>query len=148
DMVAANETVTTMVQDDATGVITYTPENGPVTTAQIVSADAGNELKVGTDGGAYYKAVNTVASISARHTVSAEDDTLLIDASGSGLTVTLPAAGDNNGRILILRKMDGSGNIITLSEQVTLANGVTFNQFNVQGTIRIQSNGTNWYKID
>jgi len=137
-----------MVQNDATGVITYTPERGTPTTAEVVSADAGNEITVGTDGGAYYKPANTVASISASHTVSADDDTLLIDASGSGLTVTLPAAGDNNGRILILRKMDGSGNIITLSEQITLANGVTFNQFNVQGTMRIQSDGTNWYKID
>ncbi|SFO36121.1 hypothetical protein SAMN05421741_1433 [Paenimyroides ummariense] len=148
DLVRAQETLTSMVQNDATGVITYTPERGTPTTAEVVSADAGNEITVGTDGGAYYKPANTVASISASHTVSADDDTLLIDASGSGLTVTLPAAGDNNGRILILRKMDGSGNIITLSEQVTLANGVTFNQFNVQGTMRIQSNGTNWYKID
>ncbi|UUV22323.1 beta strand repeat-containing protein [Paenimyroides aestuarii] len=148
NIIEAEESLTAMTQDVNTGIITYTPERGTATTANVVSADDDNQITVGSDGGAYYKPSNTVRSIATSSTVVADDDTILIDASSAALTVTLPAASENNGRIIILRKMDGTGNIITLTEQVTLANGVTFDKFNVQGTMRIQSNGTNWYKID
>lgn len=55
------ETVTSLVQNDtptatdptATGEITYTDEDGTTSTAQVVSADADNQIEVGTDGGAY-----------------------------------------------------------------------------------------------
>src|SRR6218665_659288 len=51
-IVKANETVTTQIQNTATGAITYTNEAGNSTTSQVVSANAGNLLKVGIDGGA------------------------------------------------------------------------------------------------
>ena len=148
NVIAAEESLTAMTQDVNTGVITYTPERGAATTANVVSADSGNEITVGSDGGAFYQAVNTVRTISKNYSIVATDDTVLIDGASGDIAVTLPVASENNGRIIILRKMDGTGSIVTLSEQVILANGVTFTQFNVQGTMRIQSNGTNWYKID
>ncbi len=50
-----NETTTTLVQNTTTGVITYTNEAGTTSTAKIISADAGNTITVGTDGGALLK---------------------------------------------------------------------------------------------
>ncbi len=55
------ETVTSLEQDDtptasdpaATGEITYTDEDGTTSTAQVVSANADNQIQVGTDGGAF-----------------------------------------------------------------------------------------------
>src|SRR5690606_4351782 len=40
EIVQANETVTTLVQDNTTGVITYTDEEGEESTANVVSTDA------------------------------------------------------------------------------------------------------------
>ncbi|TYP69897.1 beta strand repeat-containing protein, partial [Aquimarina intermedia] len=53
---SVNETVTTLTQNDVspTGEITYTNEAGTATTAQVVSANAGNQVTVGTDGGAFF----------------------------------------------------------------------------------------------
>jgi len=148
NVLEVKETITSMTQDNTTGIISYTAENSVSTTANVVSANSGNQITVGTDGGAYYKVANLVKTISNNYSIDELDGTILIDAASSGLAVTLPSANANSGRILVLRKLDETGNIVTLSQQVVLANGVTFNQFNVQGTMRIQSDGTNWYKID
>jgi len=60
-----NETVTSIAQNNATGVISYTNENGVTDDhadvnngefLNIISADANNAIKVGTDGGAYINA--------------------------------------------------------------------------------------------
>ena len=51
--IAANETDTSLAQDLATGVITYTAEDGLPDTANVVSATPGNIVTVGTDGGAF-----------------------------------------------------------------------------------------------
>ncbi|WP_262249960.1 hypothetical protein, partial [Parapedobacter soli] len=148
EIVQANETLTSMLQDDDTGIITYTPESGPATTANVVSGDDGNRITVGDDGGAYYALANKVVTVTATHVVEDDEGTVLINTPAGGSTITLPAAADSENRIIELRNMDTTGNIITLSANVTMANGITFTQFNIQGTIRIQSDGTNWYKIN
>ena len=51
--IAANETDTSLAQDLATGVITYTAEDGLPDTVNVVSATPGNIVTVGTDGGAF-----------------------------------------------------------------------------------------------
>ena len=60
-----NETVTSIAQDNTTGIIAFTNENGVTDDhadvnngefLNIISADANNAIKVGTDGGAYINA--------------------------------------------------------------------------------------------
>ncbi|WP_297706510.1 hypothetical protein, partial [uncultured Eudoraea sp.] len=51
--VVINETVTTLSQDNATGVITYTNESATAQTADVISTDADNQITAGSDGGAY-----------------------------------------------------------------------------------------------
>jgi hypothetical protein len=77
DSVAINETVTSLTQDNtptttntaATGEITFSDENSNTTgKAQVVSADVGNKIAVGNDGGAFSNArslfsVTTTAAI-------------------------------------------------------------------------------------
>src|SRR5690606_1031434 len=87
EIVQANETLTTMSQDVNTGIITYTDEDGGESTANVVSEDAGNQIKVGTDGGAFYQKVNSIVSTDANYTVADGDETILIDATG-GKTIT------------------------------------------------------------
>ena len=50
-----DDTVTTLVQDNGTGVITYTNESSVDQTANILSSDSGNEITAGSDGGAFYQ---------------------------------------------------------------------------------------------
>ena len=48
-------TVTNLVQDNMTGVVTYTNESAVDQTIEIISIDANNHITVGSDGGAYYE---------------------------------------------------------------------------------------------
>ena len=50
---AGPDTVTNLSQNTSTGVITYTNEASTSQTARVVSANANNSVRVGTDGGAY-----------------------------------------------------------------------------------------------
>ncbi|PJR03604.1 hypothetical protein [Avrilella dinanensis] len=147
-IVETNETVTTLVQDNTTGVITYTDEEGEESTANVVSTDADNEITVGADGGAYYKkAINDLVSINNNHTLADGVNTVIIDTAVNPVTITIPAAAANDGRIIVLRKTNGGGQMVTLSQ--TIQDGaMSFTQFNTQATITIQSDGTNWHRIN
>jgi hypothetical protein len=65
-VIKANETITTQAQNVTTGAITYTNEAGTPVVSQVVSANAGNLVTVGTDGGALL----TAAAITTPTTVS------------------------------------------------------------------------------
>src|SRR5690606_34970733 len=116
-LVETNETVTTLDQDNTTGVITYTDEEGGASTANVVSTDAGNEITVGADGGAFYKkAINDLVSIDNNHTLADDVNTVLINTAVNPVTITIPAAAPaNDGRIIVLRKTNGGGQMVTLS---------------------------------
>lgn len=57
--------------------------------------------------------VGRSASYSANFSVTDNDYLMLVDASASGVTVALPAA--QLGRTLIAKKVDSSGNAVTLN---------------------------------
>lgn len=52
-VIKANETITSLVQNDNTGIITYTSENGTVVNTDVTSANIGNLITSGTDGGSF-----------------------------------------------------------------------------------------------
>ncbi|MBT8299242.1 MAG: hypothetical protein KJO52_12985, partial [Maribacter sp.] len=54
------ETTTSLSQNTTTGVITYTNEASSPQTANVVSTDANNSIKVGLDGGAYFGAYEKI----------------------------------------------------------------------------------------
>ena len=62
--IAINETITTFSQETATptGVITYINEAGASSIANIVSANADNQIVAGTDGGAYLNGPEIIAA--------------------------------------------------------------------------------------
>ncbi|KAF2343159.1 hypothetical protein, partial [Flavobacterium tistrianum] len=51
--VSIQETITAQSQNPATGDISYTNEAGKVSTSKVISADAGNLITAGTDGGSF-----------------------------------------------------------------------------------------------
>lgn len=92
----------------------------------------------------------SIRSITASTTASLGDYTILADATGGAVTVTLPPAASATRKIFNIKKTDASGNAITIdgngSETI---DGATTQTISVQNiTIQIQSNGTNWFILN
>jgi hypothetical protein len=83
------------------------------------------------------------------YTILVTDNTILFDISlaPSGLTVTLPDASSNPGKIYVIRKTDSSVNTLFFSVAIIYTGG-NFTSLNYAKTIRIQSDGTIWNLID
>jgi hypothetical protein len=84
------------------------------------------------------------------YTISATDYTILVNATSGAFTLTLPdpTATSNKGRILLIRKTDETTNVLTFSRAIKISETRDFTTLNMNTTIRIQCDGTDWYKID
>ena len=92
--------------------------------------------------------VTSLVKITANYTTLATDYTILANATGGAFVITLPAATANLGRILVIRKTDETGNLLTFSLPIKISETTSFTTTNLNGTIRIQSDGVSWYRID
>jgi hypothetical protein len=91
----------------------------------------------------------TVLSIkTSNYTIVNSDYTILCNAANSGFTVTLPDVGTSINKILIIKKIDVTNNIITFAPNIYITNSETISELNYPKSIKIQSNGTNWYIIN
>lgn len=83
------------------------------------------------------------------YTATVSDYTILCDATGGGFTVTLPAATSFSGGILCIKKIDATGNTVTIDGNASeTIDGATTQSLDVtQEAITIQSSGTNWFII-
>lgn len=98
----------------------------------------------------YVDAHNTIYSIitiESDYDVTREDFTILCNNS-SDFTIKLPDAGESLGKIYVIRKIDESSNVLTISPSVKLTDLTEISTLNYPKTIRIQSNGKWWYVID
>ncbi|OXA85761.1 hypothetical protein B0A62_24175, partial [Flavobacterium hydatis] len=107
-VIKANETLTTEAQNLTTGAITYTNEAGTAVTSQVVSADAGNIVKVGADGGGFVD--NAV--IKANETLTTEAQNLTTGAitytNEAGTAVTSQVVSVDAGNIVKVGADGGS----------------------------------------
>lgn len=92
---------------------------------------------------------NIVTNTSAAYTALADDFTILCDATSAGITINLPQAVTAKYRVYNIKKIDSSGNSVTIdgfgSETIDgSTTQVTSTQY-VHFTI--QSNGIAWYII-
>jgi hypothetical protein len=90
--IATGQTITSLAQDPLTGVITYTNEAGTPMTSNVVSANAGNLITVGTDGGSFIdnaviKANETVTTVTPIVTTGNVIATYLNEAGGTPVDV-------------------------------------------------------------
>lgn len=88
------------------------------------------------------------AVTTATYTALATDGTLLVNVPTGGATVTLPAASANNGKILTIKKVDDDADVLTFSTAVKYDATNTFTTLNYATTLKIQSDGTNWWLIN
>ncbi|RWW96754.1 collagen-like protein [Flavobacterium cerinum] len=112
-------------------------------TDKIVMADAVTGVLRVKDANA-----SKVVKVTAAYSALANDATILADASGAPFTLTLPTAASSTGRTIVISKVDDTANLLTFSESIKLNEIDTFTGINYNTTIRIQSDGTDWYMID
>ncbi|RYD98052.1 MAG: hypothetical protein EOP54_08955 [Sphingobacteriales bacterium] len=118
---------------------------GNAATDRIVVAGTNGVLKTIP---AINTSVSNIIKITSAYTASATDVTILANATTAGFTLTIPDATVNTGRILIIRKTDETSNVLTFSSPIKISETTSFTTLNINTTIRIQSDGTDWYKID
>lgn len=91
---------------------------------------------------------NLMSVTTATYTALATDGTLLVDVPAGGATITLPAAASNNGKVLTVKKVDDDADTMTFSTAIKIDATNTFTTLNFATTLRIQSDGTNWWLIN
>ena len=111
--------------------------------------DAANKQYVDEQIANVNPASSTLLSIkTSNYTIVNSDYTILCNAANSGFTVTLPNVDTSINKIFIIRKIDDTNNLISFAPNIYMTNSETISALNYPKTIRIQSNGTNWYIIN
>ena len=111
-----DNTTTNLAQATATGVITYTNEEGTDQTANVVGAETNNSISVGANGGAFYESpIKAFGKIAANGSVTrATTGVTVTKLGGNGYyRVNLPSGSVSDGNYIIQLSQpsrDGGGN--------------------------------------
>lgn len=128
---------------EQTGVDTFTKRViGAAAGSDILTRDDG-DTRYSTSGGSSYYATR-VASVTGN--IVSTDYFVAVDASGGNRTLTLPDIAAENGRVIILKKVDASANTVTLAAFAGdtidgAASLVTAVQYD---TFRVIADGVEW----
>jgi len=89
----------------------------------------------------------TTAVSSTPYAHLATDSLILVDASSAAVTVNLIAVASHNGAPVTIKKIDGSGNAVTIDGNAAeTIDGATTNVLASQyDSVTIQSDGTQWW---
>ena len=91
----------------------------------------------------------TTTTITANATLTTSHTVVLCDASSGPIAVTLPVAGSNSNRRYFIKKIDGSGNAVTVDGNgaETIDGSTTQIITSQYDCIEIVCNGTEWWII-
>ena len=92
----------------------------------------------------------TIATKTANYTLTTTDFTVLGNASGGAITLTLPTAVGVSGQIYTLKKIDSSANVVTIATtSAQTIDGQSSYSLSLQyAGVQVQSNNSNWVIID
>lgn len=93
--------------------------------------------------------IYNIGTTSVNYTLRLEDHTLLVDATGGVRTITLPPALEAKHQIYMIKKVDVSGNAVTVDgDGSETIDGVTTKPLAAQyNYIVVQSDGTSWHIV-
>jgi hypothetical protein len=150
------------------GIGTATPSspltiaNNKSTTVPVLSVDTllggstGSDnlmLWRSTDGSVRQTSVSSIANFNnittqiSSYIVAANDYTILMNCASTALTITLPPATGNTGRVLVVSKADDSSNPLTFSTSIRQSVSNTIASVNYQTVYTLQSDGASWWII-
>jgi hypothetical protein len=83
------------------------------------------------------------------YVLTINDFTVLADATGGAMSLTMPAAASFSGQIYAVKKIDSSANAVTIacSGANTIDGSATQTLAIQNSSLMVQSNGTNWFII-
>lgn len=131
----------------ATGDMYYRNSGGSLTRLPIGSSN--NMLKVSGGLPTWGDVTFNTATKTSNYTVTTSDTVLLADAASGNITITLPAASSSSGYRFFIKRIDNSGNTVTVQRAGSdTIDGATSQTLDLQYTsITVVSNGSNWYII-
>lgn len=93
--------------------------------------------------------VTSIDNTDSPYTATATDHTILGDATGGAITVNLPTAVGIDGRTYTIKKVDASGNAVTVDgDGSETIDGAATNALSTQwDSVTVQSDGANWVII-
>ena len=88
-----------------------------------------------------------ITTVTGNYTINNSDCTVLCDATGGNITITLPAADSADERRFSIKKIDSSANLVTITPSgANTVDGESSVIIELQWVnVVVQSNGTNWY---
>ncbi len=95
-----------------------------------------------------YNPIHSIKTIETDYTAERADYTILCNNVSTAFTLTLPDPGELTGKIYVIRKIDETINVLTISPSLKLTELTEISSLNYPKTIRVQSNGRYWYIID
>lgn len=115
------------------------------------SATGTAQINTGLEGGALRKLIvggfgNAYVSKTAAYTATTYDGLIACDATSAAFTITLPTAVGMSGQEYVIKKVDSSGNAITIATTSSQTiDGATTKSLPAQwDKIKVVSNGANW----
>lgn len=111
-------------------------------------------VAAGSKGNATFQLIGSISTnltkVTTNYTANAGDNTILADASGGAVTITLPSGSGIGGRIYTIKKI-GSGGIdkeVTISPAGGTIDGANnYIIYNDWTFVTLQTDGTDWYVI-
>ena len=93
--------------------------------------------------------LSRIRSVTGTAVVAAGDSILLADATAGAVTVPLPAAADNEGRTITVKKIDASVNTVTLDGDgsETIDNAATKVISTQYASVSVVSDGAEWWIV-
>jgi hypothetical protein len=95
-----------------------------------------------------YNPIHSIKTIETDYSAEQADYTILCNNVSAAFTITLPDPGELTGKIDVIRKIDETINVLTISPSLKLTELTEISSLNYPKTIRVQSNGRYWYVID
>jgi hypothetical protein len=133
-------TITAALSGNATTATNLQPGG---TAGQVLTSNGGTNAPTWSSS-----SVKSFAIKTGNYTVGDADYTVLMNATSTNLTVTLPSpSGTNSGRIIIVGKADETANTLTFSPAINLTVSTTITSLNFATTYTLQSDGSNWWVV-
>lgn len=132
-----------------------TTPTGAIVGSMFYNSNPNSDIPLGPvffDGTKWQPFVNVnqlkTTNLTSNYTVLENDHTLFCDTSAGGFTITLPTpSSTNKGRVYIIVKTDDSPNELSIVPNLKISNTIFTSIINFPDSIRIQSDGTDWFII-
>ena len=147
--ISSSELATAVTDETGTGSVVLATSPALTGTPTVPTASSGDSSSQIANTEFVANAVKNRLSIkTSDYTLNSQDYTVLCNATSATISLTLPSPSESADKIIIIKKIDTSYHPINFSPSVYLTDSETAISINYPKTIKIQSNGTNWYVIN